>query len=125
MYEKDIILYILKECDGLHPFHVSRIIALLDIVYLKERGKKLTDFDYQKMEYGFYSHKIPETLNGLPVEKVKEEGRSYLRITEENVKVNLPEEVRKKINKILDEICDLSDYEINIKVISSPYYRDL
>ncbi len=125
MYEKEIILYILKECTGLHPFHVSRIVALLDIEYLKEKGKKLTDFDYRKMEYGFYSNKIPEILNDLPVEKVKEEGRGYLRITEKDVKINLPEEVKEKIEKILDEVCELSDYEINVKVIKSPHYKDL
>ena len=125
MYEKDVIIYILKECQGLHPFHISRIVALIDIEYLKERGEKLMEFDYQKMEYGFYSNKIPEIINELPVEKVKENGKSYLKLTDENVEANIPDEVKEKIDKILDEVCDLSDYEMNIKVIKSLYYKDL
>ncbi len=124
MYEKDIIAYLLKECNGLHPFYISRIVALLDIEYLKEKGKKLTDFDYRKMPYGFYSEKIPETLNELPVEKVKSEEGSYL-VLKENVSVNLPDEVKEKINRILDEICNLSDDEINKRVVESPYYDKL
>ena len=50
MYEVEIIKYLLKECHGLHPYYISRIVALLDMEYIKERGAKLTDFDYQKMD---------------------------------------------------------------------------
>ncbi len=124
MYERDIIIYLLKDCNGLHPFYISRIAALLDIQYLEERGKKLTDFDYHKMPYGFYSEKIPEILNQLPVEKVKSESGSYLILTED-VPFNLPDEVREKIDAILDKICDLSDDEINKLVVQSPYYDKL
>ncbi len=124
MYEKDIIIYLLKECNGLHPFYISRIVALLDIQYLRERGRKLTDFDYHKMPYGFYSEKIPSVLNELPVEKVKSESGSYLILTKD-VPFNLPDEIREKINKILDEICNLSDDEINKLVVQSPYYDKL
>ena len=124
MYEKDIIVYLLKECNGLHPFYISRVAALLDIQYLKERGSKLTDFDYKKMPYGFYSEKIPQILNQLPVEKVQTEEGKYL-VLREDVEYNLPDDVRKKIDEILDRICDLSDDEINRQVVESPYYSKL
>jgi len=125
MYEKEIVAYMLKECGGLHPYYVSRIAALLDIEYLKEKGKKLTDFDYQKMQYGFSSNKIPEVLNSLNVEKVEGEHGKYMKLKNENIEIDLPEEIKSKIDKILDEICDLSDDEINRKVVESAYYEKL
>ncbi len=125
MYEKEIIAYMLKECGGLHSYYVSRIAALLDIEYLKEKGKKLTDFDYKKMQYGFYSEKIPATIKSLDVEKVEDENGKYMKLKNENIEINLPEEIKSKINKILDEICELSDDDINRKVIESPYYEKL
>ncbi len=125
MYEREIIAYMLKECGGLHPYYVSRIAALLDIEYLKEKGKKLTEFDYQKMQYGFYSEKIPEVINSLDVEKVEDENGKYLKLKNEKMEIDLPEEIKSKINKILDEICNLSDDEMNRLVIESPYYKEL
>ena len=125
MYEEEIIKYLLKECRGLHPYYISRIVALLDMKYLQETGKKLTDFDYHKMPYGFYSNKIPEILNSLDVEKVQSEKGNYIKLRDEDIEVNLPEEVKGKINEILDEICDLSDDEINRRIVESPYYEIL
>lgn len=124
MIEKDLIVYLLKECGGLHPFHISRIIALLDIEYLRERGKKLTSLDYQKTQYGIYSEKLPKIIEELPVEKVKAQPYGYL-ILKEDVPVNLPEDVKEKIEKVLDEVCNLNDSELNAKVINSPYYEKL
>ena len=125
MYEKEIVAYLLKECGGLHPYYVSRFVALLDIEYLKEKGKKLTDFDYQKMQYGFASTKIPATLDQLGVEKVQTEHGKYLKLKNENIEINLPEDIKEKINKILDKVCDLRDDEINRMVIESEYYSNL
>ncbi len=124
MYEKDIVVYLLKECDGLHPFHISRLIALLDMKYLEEKGKKLTELDYQKTSFGFYSEKLPQILDELPVEKVQGEGYKYLKLRDDaKVEGKLPEEVRKKIDEILDEVCELSDAELNTKILNSKYYE--
>ncbi len=125
MYETEIIKYLLVECDGLHPFYISRIVALLDIEYLKEKGKKLTDFDYQKTQFGFYSNKIPEILNNLNVEKIESERGNYLKLKHQNEEIVLPDEVKKKINEILDRVCDLPDSEINRMIIESPHYDKL
>jgi len=125
MYEEEIIKYLLKECHGLHPYYISRIAALLDMEYLREKGKKLTDFDYKKMQYGFYSEKIPQILNSLDVEKVQSDEGNYIKLKNEDIEVNLPGEVRAKINEILDRICDLSDDEINRLVIENEYYDAL
>ncbi len=124
MIEKDIIAYLLKECGGLHPFHLSRIIALLDLEYIKERGEKLTTLDYQKNEYGIYSERLPKIIEELPVEKVKAQPYGYL-VLKEDVKINLPEEVIERINSILDDVCELSDAELNMKVLNSPYLDKL
>ncbi len=126
MYEKDIVLYLLRECNGLHPYHISRLVALMDIKYLHDTGKKLTDIDYQKTPYGFYSEKLPKILEELPVEKVQGEGYKVLVIKDEaRVEINLPEDVRKNIEDLLDEVCNLSDEELNSRVLQSPYYRML
>ncbi len=124
MIEKDIIAYLLKECGGLHPFHISRIMALLDMEYIKEKGKKLTGIDYQKNEFGIYSNKLPQLIEELPVEKVKAQPYGYL-VLKEDVPTNLSDEVVEKINKILDEVCELSDAELNMKVLNSPYFDKL
>jgi len=124
MIEKDIIAYLLKECGGLHPFHLSRIIALLDLEYIKERGEKLTTLDYQKNEYGIYSERLPKIIEELPVEKVKAQPYGYL-VLKEDVEINLQEEVIERINSILDDVCELSDAELNMKVLNSPYLDKL
>jgi len=126
MYEEDIILYLLKECGGLHPFHISRLIALLDLFYLKEKGEKITTFKYQKMPFGFYIEKLPDILKNMPLEKIEEDGYKYLKIRDDaKVKINMPYEVRRRIDKILDEVCDLSDSELNAKVLIAEYYSKL
>ena len=125
MYEEEIVKYLLKECHGLHPFYISRIVALLDIKYLEETGRKLTDFDYHRMPYGFYSEKIPAILNSLDVEKVQSEKGNYVKLRNEDIEVNLPEDVKRRIDDILDEVCDLSDDELNRMIVESPYYEKL
>jgi hypothetical protein len=124
MIEKDIIVYLLKECEGLHTFHISRILALLDMEYIKNTGKKLTSLDYQKTEYGFTSDKLAQIMKELPVEKIKAKPYGYI-VLKEDLPVNLPEDVLKTLNNLLDEICDLSDTELNLKVLKSPYYEKL
>jgi hypothetical protein len=124
MIEKDLIVYLLKECEGLHTFHISRILALLDMEYIKNTGKKLTSLDYQKTEYGFTSDKLAQIMKELPVEKVKAKPYGYM-VLKEDLPVNLPEDVLKTLNKLLDEICDLSDTELNMRVLKSPYYEKL
>ncbi len=124
MIEKDLIVYLLKECEGLHTFHISRILALLDMEYIKNTGKKLTSLDYQKTEYGFTSDKLAQIMKDLPVEKVKAKPYGYI-VLKEDLPVNLPEDVLKTLNKLLDEICDLSDSELNLRVLKSPYYEKL
>ncbi len=126
MYEKDIVLYLLRVCEGLHPFHISRLVALLDIKYLRDTGRKLTDIDYQKTPYGFYSEKLPKILEELPVEKVQGERYKVLRIKDDaTVEIHLPEDVIKNIENLLNEVCDLSDEELNLRVLKSSYYERL
>jgi hypothetical protein len=124
MYERNLIAYLLKECGGLHPFHISRILALLDMKWIEKYGKKLTDIDYQKTKYGIWSNKLPGIIEELPVEKIKARPYGYL-ILKEDVPVNLPEDVLSTLNSTLDEICELSDSELNIKVLNSPFYDEL
>ena len=124
MYERDIVAYLLKECGGLHPFHISRIMALLDMDYIERTGKKLTDIDYIKSQYGIYSEKLPKIIEDLPVEKIKAQPYSYL-VLKEEVPIDLPEEVMDRINNILDQVCDMNDAELNMKVLNSPHYKEL
>ena len=124
MIEKDLIVYLLKECEGLHTFHISRILALLDMEYIKNTGKKLTSLDYEKTEYGFTSNKLAEIMKELPVEKVKAKPYGYM-VLKEDIPVNLPKDVENTLNKLLDEICELSDSELNLRVLKSPLYKEL
>ena len=124
MVEKDLIVYLLKECEGLHTFHISRILALLDMEYIKKTGKKLTSLDYEKTEYGFTSNKLAEIMKELPVEKVKAKPYGYI-VLKEDIPVNLPKDVEDTLNKLLDEICDLSDSELNLRVLKSSLYKEL
>lgn len=124
MIEKDLIVYLLKECEGLHTFHISRILALLDMEYIKKTGKKLTSLDYEKTEYGFTSNKLAEIMKELPVEKVKAKPYGYV-VLKEDIPVNLPKDVEDALNNLLDEICNLNDSELNLRVIKSPLYKEL
>jgi len=124
MIERELVAYLLKECNGLHMFHISRIIALLDMEFLKREGRKITSLDYQKTPYGFTSNRLAETVKSLPVEKVQAQPYGYL-VLKEDVEVNLPENVLSILNEILDEVCQLSDGELNKKVMENPFYEKL
>ncbi len=124
MIEKDLIVYLLRECNGLHPFHISRILALLDMEYIKKTGKKITSLDYEKTEYGLTSNKLAEIIKELPVEKIEAKPYGYL-VLKEDIPVNLPDDVENTLNNLLDEICDLNDTELNLRVLKSPLYKDL
>jgi hypothetical protein len=125
MYDEEIVKYLLKECGGLHPYYIIHILALLDMEYIRKTGKKLTELDYVKEEYGFYSNKLPELLEKLGVEKVHDENGSYLVLRDENVEISLPQEIVERINAILDEFCELTDGEMHRMVMDSPEYSKL
>ncbi len=125
MNSEEVVKYLLKECGGLHPYYIIHAMALLDMEYIREKGEKLTDMDYVKSEYGFYSEKLPKILEEIGVEKVHDENGNYLKLKDVNVEAKLPAEVVERINRILDYFCDLSDEEMHRRVMSSSEYNQL
>jgi len=124
--EEKIIKYLLRRCGGLHPFHISRILALLDLKHLKEKGEKLTQLDYQRTPYAFYSNRLTEIISNIDVEKVKPEGGGVGKLvlkTEEDV--DLPGELKNDVEEVLEKVCGLSDDELNRMVIDDPLYDRL
>ncbi|NPA74540.1 MAG: hypothetical protein GXO25_00465 [Euryarchaeota archaeon] len=125
MQDEEIIKYLLKECGGLHPYYIIHILALLDLEYIESTGRKLTGIDYQKSEYGFYSNALPQILEKIGVEKVSDENGNYLKLKNEKEAVHLPEDIKNKVNSILDYFCDLSDAEMHMRVLNAKHYSEL
>ena len=124
--EEEIIKYLLSRCGGLHPFHISRILALLDLRGLEREGEKVTGLDYQKTPYAFFSNRLTEIISNLDVEKVKPEGGGVGKlILRTNQDVELPGGLKEDIESVLDAVCGLTDEELNRMVVNHPLYERL
>ncbi len=127
--EKEIVKYILKKVPDQHPFRLSRYLFLIDLEYFREHGEKLTEFYYQLFPEAFYIDGFPQLLESIPeIEKVVEYDengnpkRGFFRLVKE-VDVDLPEEIRQLIDRVLDKYSALSDAELNRAVVETPEYQ--
>ncbi len=127
--EAEIIRYILSKLPDQHPFRLSRLLFLIDIEYYRRNGDKLTRFYYQLYPEAFYIEGFPEFLQTVEgVEKIVEyddEGkpvRGYFRLTAD-LPINLPDDIRKRVDDVIERYGALSDAELNRAVISLPEYK--
>jgi len=127
MKGKDALAYILYNTGCIHPFVLSRIVALAELSYMKEKGKRLTDLKYSGIQSAFYIENFNEIVEndncfkkqkGDPSKKIMGcvEYICDLKDLDENIKY---------LDEAMDRAYDLSDDELNSLVVTHELYEKL
>ncbi len=127
MKGKDALAYVLYNVGCIHPFILSRIIALAELSYLKDNKKRLTDLKYSGLQAAFYIENLNEIIDkdncfkrheGDPVKKIMGciEYVCNLKNLDENIKY---------LDESIEKAYDLTENELNEMVIKDEYYKEL
>ncbi|MGB9815912.1 MAG: hypothetical protein ACPLVI_08315 [Thermoplasmata archaeon] len=127
MKGKDALAYVLYNLGCIHPFILSRIVALAELSYLKENKRRLTDLKYTGMQAAFYIENLNEIIAGDDCFR-KREGDPSKRILGCIEYVCEPgnlDEDKKYLDEAMERAYDLTDSELNELVVKDEYYRYL
>lgn len=125
----DAVKYILSKEGCIHPFRLSRILALAEIEYYKEKGARLTDAVYVMGPGVFYIEGLKETLEddecfekrrGDPQKGVK----GCVRLICEWNPV-LPKEAVEYLDRAIDKARGMDDMELNNLVVTSEVFQKI
>ncbi len=129
--EKEVVYYILSRKNDIHPFRLSRLLLLFEIEYSKKYGEKPLEFVYRLQPAAFYIEDFGnflESLDGVSKVKVTDENgipvKGFIHL-EKPVKTNIPDHVRRLLDRILEETDSLDDQELNRLIVNSEDYRSL
>ena len=126
--DKRIIAYLLSRLGCVHPFRLSRILALADLVMLEERGRRLTGLRYVPGPGTFYVEGLKELFESDPCFEVRrgdpERGvRGCVAYRCEPP--SLGGEERSVLDRAAREAEGLDDMELNRRVLEHPLYGRL
>ena len=126
---RSVVAYILSRAGCIHPFRLSRILALAELRALEKMGKRLTDLRYEAGPGAFYIVGFKEEI----VEKDpccnKREGdpstgrKGCLEYLCEPPEI--PEDVRSLIDEVLAETEGVDDFQLNNIVINNKLFKKL
>jgi hydroxypyruvate isomerase len=125
---RDAIAYVLSKLGCQHPFVFSRIILYAELEYLKDKGERLTDFTYIGGPGTFYIEGLKEIIEPDDCfEKREGDPSKGIRgcISYRCPPPELPEEAKEYLDKAIEELKGLSDFELNKRVLEHPYYKKL
>jgi len=125
----DAVKYILKRKGCLHPFMISRILALSEILYYKDHGKRMTNTTYVAGPGTFYIENLKELLNNDSCFEKKEGDpergiKSCIQYTcpFEN---NFDEQYRKYLDKAIEMSMKMDDIKLNELVVNDPVFNKI
>ncbi|MCE4600460.1 MAG: SocA family protein [Desulfurococcales archaeon] len=117
---RETVAYILSRSGCLHPFRLSRLLALAESRYIKLYGARLTDAVYVMGPGVFYIEGLKEVFESDEC-FVKHEGdpsRGVRGCIEYKCQApRLPENARQVIDAVIEEYGPLDDMELNRLVI--------
>ncbi len=125
---RKLVAYILAKTGCIHPFRISRILALAEIRYLERMNKRLMNLEYRGFDKVFYIEGLKEIIENDQCFKIIEGDPSrnikgcVEYICEEPV---IPSEVREVIDEAINTASNLSDDELNDLVIENPLFKKL
>ena len=123
---KALVAYVLRRTGCIHPFRLSRILALIEVEWLRDRGERLTDIKYVRGLGTFYIEELKESVEGDPCFN-KREGDPKTRrkgcIEYRCEPPSLPDDVRTFIDKILEKTLSLKDQELNEAVVNNELFE--
>ncbi|MCX6745934.1 MAG: Panacea domain-containing protein [Candidatus Parcubacteria bacterium] len=89
---KQIISYIVQNHENSSVTTIMKLLYLVDLISVKKTGKKITDFEYLRYNYGPFDKQIYKYLEALLEEKVIISKLVYSSEGNENIIYSLNEE---------------------------------
>ncbi len=127
MKGKDAIAYVLYNIGCIHPYILSRVLAIAELRYLKEKNKRLTDLIYSGIESAFYIENFNEMIENDKCFK-KQEGdpaKKKMGCIEYICQLTEINEDFSYLDDAIDTIYDLDETDSNEIVIKDPNYKKL
>jgi hydroxypyruvate isomerase len=125
---RDLLGYVLAKTGCIHPFRISRIIALAEILYMRRNNKRFTNIKYVGFDKVFYIEGLKETVeNDACFERREGDPSKHIRgcIEYKCEAPNLPSDVREVIDEAINTASKLNDEELNKIVIDDPLFSRL
>ncbi len=125
---KALVAYVLGRIGCTHPFKLSRILALIDIEWLRDRGERLTDIKYIRGPGVFYIEGLKESVENNSC-FYKREGdpktgrRSCIEYRCEPPSIS--EDVRSFVDNILKRVSGLEEQKLNEIVVNNELFREI
>ncbi|MCD6195906.1 MAG: hypothetical protein J7J82_03890 [Staphylothermus sp.] len=118
-----ISAYILAKKNCLHPFRISRIIALAELICMEKYGKRITNAKYVGNLGVFYIDGLKEELLNSPCfEKLEDQGCIKYVCDEE---INIEKNARACIDEAIRIAEKASDIELNNIVVQHKLFQKL
>lgn len=127
MNGKDALAYVLYNVGCVHPFIMSRIIALAELRYLKEKKRKLTDLKYSGVQAAFYIENLNELIENDKCFK-RHEGdpaKKIMGCIEYICDIKNLDESVTYLDDAIDRAYDMDETELNNAVINDENYQKL
>jgi hydroxypyruvate isomerase len=115
------VRYIAYKLQCVHPFVVSRVLVLVNWKMIEKTGSPVVKMKVEGFEAGFY---IPEFKKYFETECFqKDEHKKCCRYI--CGEPDLPQEIKKVIDEVIEEVRELDEQELNRRVIGDPRYKKL
>lgn len=127
MNGRDALAYVLYNVGCVHPFILSRIIALAELRYIKEKGKRLTDLKYSGVKAAFYIENLNELVENDRCFK-RHEGdpaKKIMGCIEYICDIKSLDESITYLDDAIDRAYDMDENELNSAVINDENYQKL
>jgi hydroxypyruvate isomerase len=122
---RDLLGYILSRTGCIHPFRISRIIALAELYHLEEKGERLTSLVYVRGPGVFYIEGVKEVIENDECFEKKELPTGGGCIEYKCGEPSIPEELRIYIDRAIEEASKLDDRGLNDRVVKHRLYDRL
>ncbi len=126
---RSVVAYILSRTGCIHPFRLSRILALAEIRAIEKTGKRLTDLRYEAGPGTFYIVGFKEEIVERDPCFHKREGDPYTGrkgcleyLCKPPV---LPGDVKSLLDEVLSETSGMDDFQLNNLVINNKLFKKL
>ncbi|MEB3817048.1 MAG: SocA family protein [Desulfurococcales archaeon] len=124
---KAFIAYILYKLGCLHPFKLSRLLALAEIESVKRRGRRLTNLKYVPGPGSFYIEGIKELFDDKCFEKREGDPRKGIKGCVRYIcePPKLPDDVAGILDYVIERYGSEDEFKLNDMVVNSDEFKRL
>ncbi len=120
--EKNLVAYILWRTGCIHPFRISRILALAELYFIEENNKRMTSLKYVKGPGVFYIEGLKELLESDPCFRRNEEKHCMEYVCGEP---SIDEVYKRYLDRAIEQANGLDDRGLNDLVVKHRFYEKL